>query len=112
MLDWSPFGSAGWIVRNGDAQSQAIAQLPLNFLFPGTALCSIAAAGISQDEDVAGLGIEIVSFYLPPPAKAGDGESGCFVGSSQEHTAAVGLGIIDAHTKCRYPWRRIGSHDR
>ena len=45
---------------------------------------------------MAGLGIEIVSFYLPPPAKAGDGESGCFVGSSQEHTAAVGLGIIDA----------------
>ena len=31
MLDGIPFGGAGWIVRDGDAQSQAIAQLPLKF---------------------------------------------------------------------------------
>src|ERR1039457_117280 len=88
--------SARRVMRNGDAEPQAIAQLPLNLLLPGTALCPIATAGIGQDEDVAGLGVALVSFYLPPPAKAGDGEGGCFVGSSQEHTAAVGLGIVDA----------------
>src|SRR6266849_6178193 len=96
MLDGIPFGGAGWVVRNGDAQSQAIAQLPLKLSLPGTALCPIAAAGIGQDEDVAGLRIALVSFYLPPPAKARDGEGGSFVGGSQEHTAAVGLGIVDA----------------
>ena len=31
MLDGIPFGSAGWVVGDGDAQSQAIAQLPLKF---------------------------------------------------------------------------------
>src|SRR6266849_2635155 len=96
MLDGIPFGSAGGVVRNGDSQSQAIAELPLNLLLPGAALCPVAAAGIGQDEEVAGLRITLVSFYLPPPAEAGDGEGGCFVGSSQEHTAAVGLGIVDA----------------
>jgi hypothetical protein len=90
------FGSSGWIVRNGDAQSQAIAQLPLKFLPPGAALCPIAAAGIGQDEDVVGLRIAPMSFYLAPSAKAGDGEGGSFVGSSQEHAAAVGLRIVTA----------------
>ena len=41
-------------------------------------------------------GIALVPFLLPPLAKAGDGKGGRFVGSSQEHTAAVGLGIVDA----------------
>jgi hypothetical protein len=45
---------------------------------------------------MAGLRIALASFYLPPPAKAGDGEGGSFVGSSQEYRAAVGLGIVDA----------------
>ena len=45
---------------------------------------------------MAGLRVTLVSFYLPPPSKTGDGEGGGFVGSSQEHTAAVGLGIVDA----------------
>ena len=79
MLDGIPFGSAGWVMRNDDAQSQAIAELPLNLLLPGAALRPIAAAGIGQDEDVAGLRIALVSVCLPPLAKAGDGESGCFV---------------------------------
>ena len=70
--------------------------MPLKFLLPGAALCPIAAAGIGQDEDVAGLRIALVSLYLPPPAKAGDGEGGSLVGSPQEHTAAVSLGIVDA----------------
>src|SRR5260370_36455460 len=54
------------------------------------------AARIGQDEDVAGLGIALVPFLLPPLAKTGNGEGGRFVGSPQEHTASVGLGIVDA----------------
>ena len=96
MLDGIPFGGTGRVVRDGDDESEAIAQLPLNLLLPGTTLRAITATGISQDEDVAGLGIAFVSFRLPPLAKTGDGEGGRFVGSPQEHTASVGLGIVDA----------------
>ena len=96
MLDGIPFGGTGWVVRNGDPQPQAIAQLPLKFLLPGAAPGPIAAAGIGQNEDVARLWIALVSFHLPPLAEAGGGEGGSFMGSSQEHTAAVGLGIVDA----------------
>ena len=99
MLDRIPFGSAGWVVRNGDAQSQAIAQLPLNFLLLGAALCPMATASVGQDEDVAGLRIALVSFDLPPLAKAGDGPGGCFVGSSQGHTAASWAGYRRCHTE-------------
>ena len=55
MLNGIPFGSAGWVVSNGDGQSEVIAKLPLNLLLSGAALSPIAAAGIGQDEDVAGL---------------------------------------------------------
>ena len=70
------------VVRNGDAESQAIAQLPLNLVLPGATSGPIAAAGIGQHKDVAGLRVAFVSFHLPPLAEAGDGEGGCFVGSS------------------------------
>src|SRR5580700_2838737 len=96
MLDGIPFGCTGWVVRNGDPQPQAIAELPLKLLLPVTAPGPVAAAGIRQNEDVAGLRIALVSFHLPPFAQAGDGERGSFVGCPQEHTAAVGLGIVDA----------------
>ena len=95
MLDGIPFGSTGGVVRNGDAQSQAIAQLPLNFLLPGDAAPLLPPVS-ARMTDVAGWGIELVPFYLPLSAKAGDGEGGCFMGNFQEHTAAVGLGIVDA----------------
>ncbi len=51
-------------MRDGDAESQAVAQLPLNLLLPGAALRPIAAARIGQDEDVAGMRVALVSFGL------------------------------------------------
>src|ERR1035437_11069668 len=103
MLDGIPFGGAGRVVRKGDAQAQAIAQLTLNLLLPGTTLCAIAAAGVGQDEDVAGLGVALAAFLQPPFAEAGDGEGGCLVGSSQENRPTVGLSIVD-----RSEERRVG----
>ena len=97
MLDGIPFGGAGRVVRDGDNESELIAQLPLNFLLPGTTPRAITAASIGQDEDVDGLGVALVSFRLPPLAETGDGEGGCLVGSSEENRAAVGLGIVDTY---------------
>ena len=96
MLDRVPFGGAGRIVRDGDAESQAIAQLALDLLLPGAALRPIAATRIGQDEDVAGMRVALAPFALPPFAETGDGEGGCFVGSSQKNRAPVGLRIVDA----------------
>jgi hypothetical protein len=70
--------------------------LALNLLLPGAALRPIAAARIGQDEDVTGMRVALAPFGLPPFAETGDGEGGCFVGSSQEDTAAVSLGVVDA----------------
>ena len=60
-----------------------------------------------------GLRIALVSFYLPPPAKAGDGEGGSFVGSSQEHAAAIGLGVVDLnHARKKDYIRRLDGFER
>jgi hypothetical protein len=61
VLDGIPFGGAGRVVRNGDAESQAVAQLPLDLLLPGATLRPIAAARIGQDQDVAGLWIALTN---------------------------------------------------
>ena len=39
-----------------------MAQLTLKLLLPGAALRPIAAAGIGQNEDVAGLGVALAAF--------------------------------------------------
>jgi hypothetical protein len=96
MLDGIPFGGPGRVVRKSNAQAQAIAQLTLNLLLPGATLRAIATAGVGEDEDVAGLRVAPAAFLQPPFAETGDGEGGCFVGSSQENRAAVGLSVVDA----------------
>ena len=45
---------------------------------------------------MAGLRVALAAFLQPPFAEARDGEGGCFVGSSQENRAAIGLRIVDA----------------
>ena len=62
MLDGIPFGGPGRVVRKSDAQAQAIAQLTLNLSLPGATLSPIAATGIGQDEDVAGLRVALAAF--------------------------------------------------
>jgi hypothetical protein len=66
-------------VRDGDRETQTIAELPLNLLLPGAAPRPIAAARIGQDEDMAGLRIALVPLGLPPCAETGDCEGGGLV---------------------------------
>src|SRR5450759_889521 len=43
-----------------------------------------------------GLRVPPLPLGLPPFAEAGNGEGGCFVGSTEENGAAVGLSVVDA----------------
>jgi hypothetical protein len=54
VRDGIPFGSTGWIVGNGEGQAEGVGQLRLEFGFPGTATTAIAAAGVAQNQDLAG----------------------------------------------------------
>ena len=54
VFDGIPFGSTGWIVGNGEDQAEGVGQLRLEFCFPGTATTAVAAAGVAQNEDLAG----------------------------------------------------------
>ena len=54
VLDGIPFGSTGWIVGNGEGEAEGVGQLRLEFGFPGTATTAIAAAGVAQNQDLAG----------------------------------------------------------
>jgi hypothetical protein len=54
VFDGIPFGSTGWIVSNREGQGEGVGQLRLEFCFPGTATTAVAAAGVAQNEDLAG----------------------------------------------------------
>ena len=54
VLDGIPFGSAGWVVGNGEGQAEDVGQLRLEFGFSGTATTAIGAAGVAQNQDLAG----------------------------------------------------------
>ena len=53
MLDGIPLRSASGIVSHGYGQGEGVGQLHLNFGFPGVTTATIAAAGISENEQLA-----------------------------------------------------------
>ena len=57
MLDRIPFGRAGGIVSNGNGQGKGVSQLGLELGFPGMTAATVAAAGIGQNEQLAGTAI-------------------------------------------------------
>jgi hypothetical protein len=59
MLDRVPFGSSGWIVGHGDRQCKRVGQLRLELGLPGIAAIAVAAAGISQNENLARAGVAL-----------------------------------------------------
>ena len=73
MLNGIPFGSAGGIVRNGHGESEAVAELGLQFGFPGAGAATVAAASIGEDEQLAAAAVADSAVALPP---AGDGVGG------------------------------------
>ena len=52
VLDGIPFGSAGGVMGNGYCEPKAVAELGLQFGFPGAGTATVAAAGIGKDEQL------------------------------------------------------------
>ncbi len=95
MLNGIPFGSAGGIVRNGHGESEAVAELGLQFGFPGAGAATVAAASIGEDEQLAAAAVADSAVALPP-AGDGVGGKGCRVmGDAYEDRTSVGEQVID-----------------
>jgi hypothetical protein len=73
-----------------------IGQLGLKFCFPGAATIAVTAAGIAQDEELAGAWITEQSFLAPPMSDGVSREGGCVMGDADHDRPAIGEQIIDA----------------
>lgn len=51
MLDGIPFGSASRVVSDGDGDAKRVAQLVLEFCFPGLGAAIVAAARVGKNEE-------------------------------------------------------------
>ena len=80
MLDRIPFGSTGRIVGNGYGQGKRVGQLGLELGFPGMTAATVAAAGIGQDEQLAGTTIAGRTFVVPPMSDGMSGKGGRYHG--------------------------------
>ena len=96
MLDGIPFGSAGGIMSNGYGKSEAVAELALQFGFPGAGTAAVAAAGVSKDEQLPAAMIAINAVALPPTGDGVGGEGCRIMRDADEDRASVGEQIIDA----------------
>ena len=84
MLDGIPFGSAGGIVGDGHSQGKGVRQLGLEFGFPGMTAATVATAGISQNEQLAGTAIASGTFLVPPVSDGMSGKGGSVMGNAKD----------------------------
>ena len=96
MLDGIPLGGAGGIVSDGHRKMEAIAELELEVGFPGPATAPIAAAIVSQNEQLWGVAVTVGTFAVPPFSDGMGGEAGRVMGNADEDRAAVGDKIVNA----------------
>src|SRR5664279_1012483 len=95
VLDGIPFGSARGVVSNGYCEPKAVAELTLQFGFPGPGTATVTAAGIGQDEQLPAAAVAVRAVALPP-AGDGVGGKGCrVVRDTHEDRASVGEQVID-----------------
>jgi len=66
MFDGIPFGGACWIVTNRHNQTQAIRDLVLQMIFPGSGYGAVTAAAIGLDQQASGVGKPHQSFGGTP----------------------------------------------
>ena len=66
MLDGVPLGSARRIVGHGEGEATGIGELDLEFGFPGATPAAIAAAGVTEQQQTAGVGVSRAAFVVPP----------------------------------------------
>ena len=80
VFDGIPLGSTGGIVGDGDFQSKRVAELRLDFSFPGKESAAITASSVSKDKELFGTGKARQPFLPPPTGDRMDGEGGSVVG--------------------------------
>ncbi len=73
-----------------------IGQLRLELGFPGAATTAVTAAGIAEDEELAGAWITEQSLLAPPMSAGVSGEGGCVMGDTDHDGSSIGEQIIDA----------------
>jgi hypothetical protein len=95
MLDGIPFGSAGGIVGHGDGQGKGVSQLGLELGFPGMTAATVAAAGIGQNEQLAGTAIAGGTFLMPPMSNGMSGKGGGIVGNADHQSTAIFQNIVN-----------------
>ena len=95
MLDRIPFGRAGGIVSNGNGQGKGVSQLGLEFGFPGMTAATVAAAGVGQNEQLAGTAIAGGTFLMPPMSNGMSGKGGGIVGNANHQSTAVFHNIVN-----------------
>jgi hypothetical protein len=96
MFDGVPFGSSGGVVGDGKCQAVGVGELRLEFCFPSAATIAVTAAGITQDEELAGTWIAERSLLAPPMCDGVSGEGGCVMGDADHDGTSIGEQIIDA----------------
>jgi hypothetical protein len=96
MLDRVPLGRARRIVGHGERETEHIRELELEFGFPGAGPAAITAAGITQQEQSAGLWIPHAPVALPPARNRASGEGGGIVRDADGDTPAIRQDIVNA----------------
>ena len=96
MLDGVPLGGARRIVGHGEGETEDIRELELEFGFPGAGSAAITAAGITQQEQSAGMGLPHAPVVLPPARNRASREGGCIVRDADGHTPAIRQDIVNA----------------
>ena len=99
MLDGIPFGSTGGIVGNRHRQGKGVRQLGLELGFPGMTAATVAAAGIGQNEQLAGTAIAGGTFLVPPMSNGMSGKGGGIVGNADHQSPAIFQNIVTRETK-------------
>jgi len=96
VLDGIPFGSAGGVVGNGYCEPKAVAELGLQFGFPGASPAAVAAASIGEDEQLPAAMVAIRAVALPPAGDGVRGESGGGVRDPHTDRASIGKPVLEA----------------
>lgn len=83
-------------MSNGYGEPKGVAELALQFGFPGAGTAAVAAAGVGQDEQLPAAMVAITAVALPPAGDGVGGEGGRVMRDAYENRASVGEQIINA----------------
>ena len=96
MIDRIPLGGAAGVVTDGDLEAMRVDEACLEGMLEAANARRVAAAGVSEQQQFAGVGVVQESFGLPPAQQVVSGEIGGVVRGADDHEAAVGGKVVDA----------------